>query len=81
MRARKIRNKHRESRTVAKIEMRVKIKGYRKRKINDEIFKIRTDGTLLSQFLRLMEKRAPFAQKRDQKSRLRTTDPKCELEG
>ena len=67
MRARKIRNKHRESRTVAKIEMRDKIKGYRKREINDEIFKIRTGGTLLSQFLRLMEKRAPFAQKRDQK--------------
>lgn len=37
MRARKIRNKHRESRTVAKIEMRDKIKGYRKGKINDEI--------------------------------------------
>ena len=50
MRARKIRNKHRESRTVAKIEMRDKIKGYRKGKINDEIFKIRTGGILLSQF-------------------------------
>ena len=73
MRAKKIRNKHRESRTVAKVEMRDKIKGNRKRKINDERLKTCTGGAPVSQ-------KMPFGKTHGSKIQTQNTDLKCELE-